>query len=176
LTPLGERFLAHAYELLSLNRSVITKMRAGDVAGTVRLAATEDHAAHVLPEIVAEFCRKHPHVDMQIETGMTIHMRNQIPSDYDLVLAAQRSGERRGQFLRREPLRWVGLTQHRVHLDAPLPLAIYPADCLYRRLAEKALRKAHRAWRVAVCSPRSEAGASGSQQAYSAVCSTTNSA
>ena len=153
LTPLGERFLVHAYELLSLNRSVIARMRAGDVAGTVRLAATEDHAAYVLPEIVAEFCRRHPGVDVQIETGMTIQMRNQIPSDYDLVVAAQRSGERRGQFLRREPLRWVGLAQHRVHLETPLPLAIYPAGCLYRRLAEQGLRKAHRSWRVAVCSP-----------------------
>jgi DNA-binding transcriptional LysR family regulator len=153
LTLLGERFLAHAYELLSLNRSVITKMRAGDVAGTIRLAATEDHAAHVLPEIVAEFCRRHPHVDVRIETGMTFKMRDQIPSEYDLVLAAQRSGDRRGQFLRRESLRWIGLTEHRAHLETPLPLAIYPDSCLYRRLAEKELRKAHRSWRVAVCSP-----------------------
>src|SRR5260221_13414998 len=57
LTPLGERFLAHAHELLSLNPAVITKMPAGDVACTVRAGDTEDHSAYDVPEIVSEVCR-----------------------------------------------------------------------------------------------------------------------
>jgi DNA-binding transcriptional LysR family regulator len=54
--------------------------------------------------------------------------------------------------LRREQLHWVRALHHRAHLEDPLPLAVYPDGCVYRRWAEQALRKAGRSWRIAITS------------------------
>jgi DNA-binding transcriptional LysR family regulator len=152
VTTLAERLLPYAYEILRLNHSVFTRLMRDEVAGTVRLAATEDHAAHMLPEIIGAFRREHPRVEVEVETGMTIEMREHVGSKYDLVLAAQPAGTGRGQVLRGEQLHWTRSSHHRAHLEDPLPLALYPDGCLYRLWAEQALRSAGRSWRVAVTS------------------------
>lgn len=152
LTAAGAALLPHAYEMLRLNHAIVAAVAATSVAGTVRLAATEDHAAHLLPEIIGAFRREHPRVSVEIETGMTIEMRKRVGSTYDLVLAAQPVGNGGGEVLRREPLHWTGSPHHRAHLEDPLPLAVYPEGCVYRRWAEQALDRAGRAWRIAVTS------------------------
>jgi DNA-binding transcriptional LysR family regulator len=152
LTAFGERLLPYAHEILRLNHSVISKLVHPEVVGTVRLGATEDHAAYLLPPIIGAFHREHPLVEVEIETGMTMEMREHVGSRYDMVLAAQPVGTGRGQVLRRERLHWTGSSDHQAHLEDPLALAVYPDGCVYRRWVERALSDHGRSWRIAVTS------------------------
>jgi DNA-binding transcriptional LysR family regulator len=152
LTAFGERLLPYAHEILRLNHSVISKLVHPEVVGTVRLGATEDHAAYLLPPIIGAFHREHPLVEVVIETGMTMEMREHVGSRYDMVLAAQPVGTGRGQVLRRERLHWAGSSDHQAHLEDPLALAVYPDGCVYRRWVERALSDHGRSWRIAVTS------------------------
>src|SRR4051812_1830549 len=70
VTTFAKRLLPHAHEILRLNHAVFSKFMRKEVTGSVRLAATEDHAAHLLPAIIGAFRRAYPCVEVAVETGM----------------------------------------------------------------------------------------------------------
>jgi DNA-binding transcriptional LysR family regulator len=80
-------------------------------------------------------------------------MRNEIGTRYDIVLAAQQPGSGGGEVLRQEKLVWLSKNGHFKRDKNPIPLAIYPDGCLYRRWAIDALDQLSRRWRVASSSP-----------------------
>jgi len=55
--------------------------------------------------------------------------------------------------LSREEVVWVTSEQHHPHEETPLPLALFPNDCIYRSWAIDALEKAGIEYRVAYSSP-----------------------
>ncbi|NIQ98425.1 MAG: hypothetical protein GWN87_33015, partial [Desulfuromonadales bacterium] len=49
----------------------------------------------------------------------------------------------------RDPTHWVTSSTHLVHEEAPLPLAIFQADCIFRKWAFESLDGIGRSYRVA---------------------------
>jgi DNA-binding transcriptional LysR family regulator len=60
------------------------------------------------------------------------------------------SGE--GEFLRREQAAWAASPSQAVERQEPLPVALYPHGCLFRKWAIEALDAARRPWRLAFVS------------------------
>jgi DNA-binding transcriptional LysR family regulator len=69
LTEAGERLLPHAERLLDVQRDAADELAAltGDAQGWIRLAAPEVLAQQILPTVLAEFSRRHPHVTLDVQ-------------------------------------------------------------------------------------------------------------
>jgi len=79
-------------------------------------------------------------------------MPSRLGTAYDLVIAMHPEGSGEGEFLRREQAAWATGAFHPVEQQNPLPLALYPQGCLFRKWAIEALDAAKRPWRMAFIS------------------------
>ena len=153
LTPSGAALLPFARRILELQAEIWKRLENVEIAGNVRLGVTEDHAAEIVPRFVGLFRKLHPDVDVDIQTGMTLAMRHELGHLYDIVLAAQPPDSGGGIVLHREKLVWLSRDGKIRRDEAPLPLAVYPEGCLYRRWAIDALDRIKMPWRIAISSP-----------------------
>lgn len=69
LTEAGERLLPHAERLLDVQRDAADELAAltGSAQGWIRLAAPEVLAQQILPQVLAEFSRRHPQVTLDVQ-------------------------------------------------------------------------------------------------------------
>src|SRR5256885_13298698 len=87
-----------------------------------------------------------------METGLTSSMPGRLGEAYDLVIAMHPEGRGEGEFLRREQAVWATGPSQAVEEQEPLPVALYPQGCLFRKWAIEALDAAKRPWRLAFVS------------------------
>jgi DNA-binding transcriptional LysR family regulator len=153
LTRAGEALLGYARRILDLNDEALRLLDGARLAGTVRLGVIDDYASFVLPAILARFVERYPDVYVEVHTGLTDHLLEQLGDRLDLVLGMQPAGMGRGEVLRSDPPIWAAPKAHLVHERDPLPLALYPHGCLFRDWALAALDGIGRRWRLAYMSP-----------------------
>lgn len=149
LSPAGEGLLGYARRMLDLNEEAIGRLRRHKVEGTVRLGMMDDYGTLFVPHLLARFAVAHPLVRVEMETGLTGPMVERLGRDLDLVVAMHPAGDGGGEFLRCEQAIWAASPNHEPEAANPLPLALYPSGCLFRRWATEALDAARRAWRLA---------------------------
>ena len=66
----------------------------------------------------------------------------------DLVFVKWVTGTQEGEVVKQDTFAWVGLEQTVLEPGAPVPVIVYPAPSLSRKLALDALEAAGRTWRV----------------------------
>jgi len=152
LSPSGEGLLGYARRILSLNDEAVAHLRERKVEGVVRLGVMDDYGASVVPPLLGSFLAGYPLIQVEMETGLTFSMPARLGDTYDLVIAMHPVGRGDGEFLCREQAVWAASAQHRVEGQDPLPVALYPQGCLFRRWAMEALDAAKRRWRLAFVS------------------------
>ncbi len=152
LTPAGEALIGYARRILALNDEAIGRLGAQRLTGRVRLGVMEDYGALIMPALLAAFVASFPAIDVEMETGLTAEMPDRLGEAFDLVVAMHPEGQGNGQFLRREQPVWAASPDHLTQALDPLPVALYPQGCLFRRWAMQALDAAHRPWRLAFVS------------------------
>ncbi|MGE0006088.1 MAG: LysR family transcriptional regulator [Parvibaculaceae bacterium] len=152
LSTAGEGFLGYARRILVLNDEAIGRVRDHRVEGRVRLGVMEDYGTLVVPALLAGFIAGYPLINVEMETGLTCSMPGRLGDAFDLVIAMHPAGRGEGQFLRREQAVWAGSADRRIDDFNPLPLALYPQGCLFRKWAMAALDAAKRPWRLAFVS------------------------
>src|SRR5947207_480153 len=75
ITAEGSRLLAYADRLLQLAEEAQASVRLGQKpSGQLRIGAMETTAAARLPQVLAAFNRKHPQVDLILDTGPTDYL------------------------------------------------------------------------------------------------------
>ncbi|MDP3600732.1 MAG: LysR substrate-binding domain-containing protein [Bosea sp. (in: a-proteobacteria)] len=148
LTRAGEDFLGDARRIVSLHDEALDVINAQSVSGSVRLAVMDDYATIVLPQTLARFARSHPGVELEVTTGFTRDLLNDLGGAFDVVLATQKAGDGRGLVLRTEQTSWA-CSDGRESFDMDrVPLALLKAPNMYREWALEALTAAGRSWRV----------------------------
>ena len=157
LTPGGEALLGYAQRILALNAEALGRIRQHQNEGQVRLGIMDDYGTSVVPALLASFGQRYPRIRVTMETGLTATMTERLGEDFDLVIAMHAKGQGGGDFLRREQAVWAAAPDHVIDGLDPLPVALYPAGCLFRAWAMAALDKAHRPWRLAFVSHSSAA-------------------
>jgi DNA-binding transcriptional LysR family regulator len=152
LSAAGERLLGYARRILSLNDEAVGRLRQHKVEGRVRLGVMDDYGALLIPPLLASFAAGYPLVRVEMETGLTASMPERLGEAYDLVIAMHPKGWGEGELLRREQAVWAaGLEQSAWGLN-PIPVALYPQGCLFRKWAIEALDTAGMPWRLAFVS------------------------
>ena len=151
LTEAGESFLPKARRLLRVNDEIIAEVTVEDLEGEVRLGAPEDFATVHLPDILGAFARSHPRVALVVTCDLTLNLLDRLQAGaLDLALVKREPlGPDLGVRVWREPLVWVAADRGVLKPEAPAPLVIAPAPCVYRRRAVAALEARGRTWRAA---------------------------
>ncbi|MDK4738117.1 LysR family transcriptional regulator [Rhizobium sp. CB3171] len=159
LTGDGEALLGHARQMLSIEGEVQQLFAGNSLRGTLRLGVSEDFVTSQLPDVLEEFVRSHPSVDLELTVALSGTLYEmQDNGDLDLVLAKRRLGDARGRLVYREPLVWLARDPERIRkLAAPLPLIAFPAPSVTRAVALEALRRQQVPWRI-VCTCGSLSG------------------
>jgi DNA-binding transcriptional LysR family regulator len=152
LSAAGERLLGYAKQILTLNEEAVGRMAERKVEGVVRLGVMDDYGIFIVPPLLASFLAGYPRIHVEMETGLTSSMPARLGEAYDLVIAMHPAGRGEGEFLRREQAVWAAGPSQAVEEQDPLPVALYPQGCLFRKWAIEALDSAKRPWRLAFVS------------------------
>ncbi|MFC3230157.1 LysR family transcriptional regulator [Marinibaculum pumilum] len=152
LTAAGEGLVAAAREMLAINDAALEAIRSERIAGQVRLAIMEDYAAGPLAPLLGRFLADHPAVQVELHTGLTADMVDDLGVRYDLVVAMLPAGAEGGELLYRGRSVWAAAPGFDPGTREVLPLALYPQGCLFRKWATRALDRAGRRWRIGVVS------------------------
>jgi DNA-binding transcriptional LysR family regulator len=149
LTAAGERLLAHARRLLSLNDEIWHLMRAPDEDGEVRLGVPLDLSDPFLAPILKTFCQQWPRVRVSVLGATTAELRAaHATGRIDLFLATEEGYGAGGEVLYPDLLVWVGARSGEAWLREPLPIAFGNVRCAFRAPVIEVLAAAGRPWRM----------------------------
>lgn len=160
LTPAGEGLLGYARRILVLNGEAISKIRECRIEGVVRLGVMENYASWVIPPLLSSFVAAYPHINVEVDAGLTTGMLDHLGESLDLLIALHPEGQGDGEFLRQEKATWAASASYAVDDFQPLPVALYPQGCLFRKWGIDALDAARRNWRLTFVSQSHAAVAS----------------
>ena len=152
LNPAGEKLLGYAHRILSLGEEAVQRLHEHEVQGRVRLGVMDDYGTVVLPALLRSFTVAYPNILIEMTTGLTLGMVDRIGSDFDIVIAMHPAGEKSGTLLCREQAVWAASDLLDIKTCNPLPVALYPPGCLFRKWALDALDRSGRSWRLAFVS------------------------
>lgn len=148
LTGDGETFLIYARRLLQLQREAIAALgRAQNI--TLRFGLPEDYAETWLPALLECFGKQHPEVHVHIHCRRSTELLEQLEQGtLDVVLAVQHAPNSGGRHVSTEDVVWAAHRRFTLDTSRPLPLALFPEPCIYRRRALAALAGIGRDWQL----------------------------
>ena len=166
LTEAGETLRGYALRLLELNDRAVAAVRGSELRGLVRLGLQEDLGESVLPHVLGQFARAHPHVRIEASVARSDELRERMAlGQFDLALlwdVGMNHACVHGEHIMRLPLQWIGPASldaaeagwarglnGGTQGDEALPLAMLEAPCPLRDIVTAALDKKGLAWRHA---------------------------
>jgi DNA-binding transcriptional LysR family regulator len=158
MTADGEAMIEFARNILAANQRAERYFAGSELRGRLRFGASEDFVASRLPEVLREFVRTHPLVDVELTVGLSGDLNQQLGrGELDLVCGKRRPGEDHGRLIWRDRLVWVSGELPLFDPSAPTPLILYPPPSITREITLAALERDGRAWRI-VCTSGSLSG------------------
>ena len=117
--------------------------------GRLRFGTADDLAITGLPRILREFRQLYPQINLELTVSQSDQLHRRLKAGaLDLVFVKWVSGAQEGEVVKQDTFAWVGLEQTVLEPGAPVPVIVYPAPSLSRKLALDALEDAGRTWRV----------------------------
>ncbi|WP_433733688.1 LysR family transcriptional regulator [Nocardia sp. CA-129566] len=157
LTADGAAMVGFARTILDAQSQAERYFSDSTLTGLIRLGASDDVMARELPDVLFEFQRTHPGIDLELTVGLSENLKTRMETgELDLVVGKRLPGERHGELLWRDRLVWAGRSAA-MEFDDPVPLVTYPPPSLTRRVALRALERDARTWRV-TCTSDSQLG------------------
>jgi DNA-binding transcriptional LysR family regulator len=148
LTRDGERLIAQAHRLITLNDDVLERMQHADFSGEVRLGVPHDIVGKLMPPILRRFSQEHPNVLVTLVSEQTRSLRAALyERKVDLALMTESEPGKREQLLLTDRLVWVGAKGGDAWRRRPLAVALGQDGCAFRALAIRALTKSGVEWR-----------------------------
>lgn len=149
----GELMLDHARRILDAQDRMARHLWGTPLRGNLRIGASEDFVLSALPDVLADFGRRYPEVNLELTAGLSEDLYAQFDAGgLDILFAKRRSGDRRGIVAWSEPIVWVSRPDYRIMTDSPIPLILYPPPSVTRARALETLEAARRPWRIAFTS------------------------
>lgn len=159
LTDNGEALRGFAVEILAAHDAAAAYFDTSAMSGRVRFGSADDLALTELPQILRDFRRLHPQIDLALTVGQSAALVRRLRAgQFDLVYVKQEPGVPTGDLVRRDRHIWVAHEDMRLDADAPVPLIAYPAPSHSRAAAIQALESVGRNWRI-TCNVRDVNGA-----------------
>jgi DNA-binding transcriptional LysR family regulator len=153
LTVDGEAMIGFARNILASYGQAERFFSGAQPRGRLRLGMSDDLALTRLPQILRDFRRDNPLVDLDLTVDQSGMLHRRLENDrLDLYLGKRPVGDERGRLVQRERLVWVGNDSTRLQLDRPVPLVVYPSPSISRSHMQDALELANLSYRsVCLC-------------------------
>ncbi|TWF35856.1 DNA-binding transcriptional LysR family regulator [Chitinophaga polysaccharea] len=154
LTASGDLLLGYARQLLDINQQAVAALSATQIAGKVRLGIPADFAETGLPTVLARFAAVHPHMEIEVTIDRQAPLAQQLESGkLDVIISFGKTIPENAIPIGSLPVQWIGSSQHiAITRQDPLPLLLFEAPCLFRKIGLNALEKINRSWRPALTS------------------------
>lgn len=153
LTHDGEILLGYARAILQMHDEVWQRMQSRQIEGRVVLGTPDLYAAYLLPQILTGFRALYPGIEVDLRCALSRTLMSALDAKkIDIALVTAMPGIRAGEFVRKEPLVWVGGQDWAPYEENPVPLALLPPGNIYRDAALAALDSMGRPWRLACIS------------------------
>src|ERR1700757_4328801 len=122
MTPDGEAMIEFARGILAANERAERYFAGSQLRGRLRFGASEDFVASRLPEVLQEFVRAHPLVDLELTVGLSGELNQKLDrGELDLVCGKRHPGEENGRLIWRDGLVWVSSDQRPFDPSLPMP-------------------------------------------------------
>jgi DNA-binding transcriptional LysR family regulator len=139
LTGDGQAMVGLAQEILDSHERALGYFAGTGLRGRLRFGAGEDFALTRLAEVLRDFQRTHPRVDLELSIDLSAVMRRQLAHRrLDLIPAKRlpaQDDDGRGELVWRDRLRWVGAGTTHLVPGQPVPLVVYPPPSVTRTRA-----------------------------------------
>jgi DNA-binding transcriptional LysR family regulator len=153
ITAQGEAMLDHARRVLDAHERMGRHLSGTPLRGRLRIGASEDFVLSALPDVLADFVRRYPEVNIELTAGLSENLYERFDAGaLDILFVKRRTGDRRGIVAWSEPIAWVGRPDYRPPVDGQLPLLLYPPPSVTRGRALETLEATGVSWRVAFSS------------------------
>ena len=154
LTDDGEDFLRYAEQILQAQDAMTRRFQPSPVCGVVRFGVPENFMGERLPPLLCQFARAFPSIRLEVNVSMNLDLRAMIDADeLDLAVVISVPQSERGTVVRRTRLVWVAAEIFALQPDASVPLAFFPAPCVYRQAGVTELEQTAVKWHVVFTSP-----------------------
>ncbi len=141
--------MGHARRLLGLSAEARDALLSPGALAVARLGVPQDFAGRKLTDLRSGFAQTHPGIRFDTTSGWSAELRRLLDvNDLDLALVKHDVDD--GRRLARsvaQTARWVAGRGMDAVAD-PLPLALFPKGCIYRRRAVDAVEASGRSWRM----------------------------
>src|SRR5580658_6802845 len=135
VTADGEAMIEFARNILAANQRAERYFAGSQLRGRLRFGASEDFVASRLPEILREFVRTHPLVDLELTVGLSGDLNQKLGrGELDLVCGKRRPGEDHGRLIWRDRLAWVSGDRRTLDPATPVPLILYSSPSITREI------------------------------------------
>jgi DNA-binding transcriptional LysR family regulator len=147
MTPDGEAMVAFAESILAGSDRAERYFAGAGLRGRLRFGTSEDFVFSRLPEVLRDFRRLHPLVDLELTVGLSGWLNARLDAgEVDLVLAKRPEGDDRGRLVWRDRLVWVAAPGTELDPRQPVPLILYPPPSITRARVLRALERAGQPW------------------------------
>lgn len=147
LTDAGKSFLAYARKTVALMEDMQRGLTDQRLAGRVRVGMFEDLAVTRLPTALAEFRRKHPHVEIELTSSYSKELARMLTEGRaDLVIADPARFTVPPQSCISRRLVWSASRLIDVEEKVSLPLILFDTECSWQDRMLSALAEAGTAW------------------------------
>ena len=148
-TAAGERLIAHARRLLTIEREALADLAGDTASGRLRVGVPDDYMDAFLRPLIARFAAENPKVELEFHCDLSKRIEPALAAGaLDLAVVTQDPHRPIGEILRREPMVWVAGRGHRPELQETLPLALFSEGCRARPRILAALNAAGKAHRM----------------------------
>lgn len=149
----GLSLLVQARRLLDMHQQV-TDSLVTSTADIVRLGVPDVYAGALLPAILSGFAASHPEIEVVVSCESSSTLADLVrDSRLDLAIVTRDPSSETGEFLRREPVHWVGSPELVARTTERVPLALFHPGSILRGMAIQAWLASGRSYRVAFSSP-----------------------
>ena len=132
----GQLLLEHGRRMLALNSELVSRFVMPEVAGVVRLGATDDIAERMLPDLLQRFSQTHCCVTVDVVVGGSDTLTQSVRDEsMDLALVTFNPAKNQSDDLEpvfAEKLTWAGLKYGVAYTKRPLPVSVWEEGCSWR--------------------------------------------
>ena len=141
LTGEGERLIEFARRMIQVEAGAMAAISRKGLNGAVRLGIPDDYAEAFLADILTQFNRRHPLVEVAVVCENSVELSAQVRGGaIELALVTDFEDLRGFELVREEPLLWVASKRFKPPDGAPIPLALGSPVCIWGRVTEEALQ------------------------------------
>lgn len=156
LTLKGEGLIFNARRIVGLLDETAASMAIAPLDGRVRIGIPEEYGYTILAHALGAFSKRHPRVEITVRFATS---QSQIAAlnagDLDLAVVFEWQNFTDGEVLMVDPTVWVTSLLNPMHMETPLPIALYQNISWCRDFALRSLEERGLDYRVAYLSDTS---------------------